>query len=72
MPDAVDHRGKGAQAALMAERIAQAQRERCEWVTTETGIAVDRVPTPSLDNMLRAGLGALCIRRNWVFDPPAT
>ncbi|MDH5672028.1 MAG: GNAT family N-acetyltransferase [Myxococcales bacterium] len=66
-----EHRGQGAQGAIMAARIAEAGRRGCSWVTTETGIPVDDAPSPSLNNMLRLGFGAICVRRNWIVDPPA-
>jgi GNAT superfamily N-acetyltransferase len=61
-------RGRGAQSALMAARIALARDLGLEWVTAETGSETRENPNPSLHNMHRAGLATLYERRNWLLD----
>jgi len=60
------HRGRGAQLALMAVRIAEAARLGARWITAETGSETPEEPNPSLHNMRRAGLEELYPRQNWV------
>ena len=59
------HRHQGAQPALIAARIEAARREGCRWVTAETGLPAEGATNPSLDNLERAGLRRLYVRRNW-------
>jgi GNAT superfamily N-acetyltransferase len=66
-----EHRGRGAQTALMARRIMDAVAHGCDWVTTETGAETAEHPNPSLHNMRRSGLTELYERRNWVWRRPA-
>ena len=60
-----DHRGKGAQGALFAARIAAARAAGCAVVTTETGAPGEAGPGPSYRNMLRAGFTPVGRRVNW-------
>ena len=60
------HRGRGAQLALMAARITEAQQLGAAWVTAETGSETPDDPNPSLHNMRRAGMEELYARQNWV------
>ncbi len=66
-----DHRGKGAQKALMARRIADALAEGCREIVSETGVAVAGQPNPSYDNMLRSGLTVAYLRDNYLPADPA-
>lgn len=59
-------RGRGAQSALMAARIALARDLGLSYVTAETGSETPQNPNPSLHNMHRAGLATLYERRNWL------
>ena len=63
-----EHRGKGAQSALMAARLRAAARAGCRWVSTETGSETLDDPNPSLHNMRRMGFVELYERRNWVAE----
>jgi GNAT superfamily N-acetyltransferase len=64
-----EHRGRGAQGALMAERMREAARRGCSWVVTETGAETADSPNPSLHNMRRMRLPELYERRNIVWRP---
>lgn len=59
------HRGLGAQSALLAARIAAAARSGCTTVVTETGEPKDDEPNPSLANIRRAGFVQVCSRLNF-------
>jgi len=48
-------RGRGAQRALLARRVALARESGCELITTETGVAVPGSPQQSYRNIERAG-----------------
>ena len=60
------HRGKGAQGALLAARIARARERGAELVVTETGERVAGRPSGSYRNILRAGFGEAYLRPNLV------
>jgi len=64
------HRGRGAQRALMARRIAGAAALGCRWLVTETGEDIPDRPNPSYRNMLWAGFRLVYQRPNWVYLPP--
>ncbi len=60
-----EHRGRGAQGALFAERLRRAERLGLREVATETGAPVgDEAPGPSYRNMLRAGFAEAGLRPN--------
>jgi len=61
-----EHRGKGAQNALLAERIEHAARLRCDVVLTETGERRDDLPSNSYRNILRAGFQEVAVTANWL------
>jgi GNAT superfamily N-acetyltransferase len=61
------YRGRGAQTALMARRVADAASLGCTWTTAETGTETEEDPNPSLHNMRRIGLRELYDRRNWIW-----
>lgn len=61
-----EHRGKGAQSALLAARIAAAADAGCSVVVTETGAPVDGVPGGSYRNIVRAGFEPQYVRANYV------
>ena len=59
------HRGRGAQSALLAARIAHAHELGLDLITTETGVPGDEGPGPSYRNILRAGFRAAYVRPNY-------
>jgi GNAT superfamily N-acetyltransferase len=63
-----EHRGKGAQSALLAARIAAAADAGCSVVVTETGEPVDDRPSGSYRNILRAGFEPQYVRANYVLQ----
>jgi GNAT superfamily N-acetyltransferase len=65
-----DQRGKGAQSALLAARIALARELGLDVLTTETGEQRDDGPNASYRNILRAGFEEAYIRPN-LLSPPA-
>jgi len=60
------HRGKGAQAALIAARIEEARRAGCRWVVAEA-----ELDGTSHKNLERAGLRLLYARQNWLWEAAA-
>jgi GNAT superfamily N-acetyltransferase len=61
-----EHRGKGAQGALLAHRIARAGELGCDVVLTETGERREDLPSNSYRNILRAGFEEVAVTDNWV------
>ena len=61
-----EHRGKGGQNALLAERIDHAREAGCDVVVTETGERRDDLPSNSYRNILRAGFTEVAVRANWL------
>ena len=61
-------RNRGAQTALLAQRLADAKRLGCSWVTAETSLDTTEQPNPSYRNMLRLGLRVAYLREKWVFE----
>ena len=59
-----DHRGQGAQGALLAARIALARELGLEVLTTETGNQRADSPSGSYRNVLRAGFEETYVRPN--------
>lgn len=59
------HRGRGAQGALFARRIADGLAAGCKWFVTETGEDTPEDPNPSYRNMLRAGFKLAYMRPNF-------
>jgi GNAT superfamily N-acetyltransferase len=59
-----DHRGRGAQTALLAARIALAADAGCTVLATETGESISGEVNPSLNNIRRAGFEQVCSRLN--------
>jgi hypothetical protein len=62
------HRRRGAQGALMAQRIRDAAANGCEWVITETGEDVPEYPNPSFHNMVRTGFVLAYQRPNFIWE----
>ena len=61
-----DRRRRGAQSALLAQRIADTHRTGRLWAVTETGAPVGREPSPSYNNMQRAGFTLVHRRANYL------
>ena len=61
-----EHRGKGGQSALLAERIRHARAIGCDLLVTETGERRDDLPSNSYRNLLRAGFTEVSVRANWL------
>jgi GNAT superfamily N-acetyltransferase len=59
-----EHRGKGAQSALLAARIARGRELGVHAFTTETGERVPDRPSASYRNILRAGFEEAYLRQN--------
>lgn len=59
-----EHRGKGAQTALIAARIERARELGAEVVVTETGERVEGRPSNSYRNILRSGFSEAYLRPN--------
>lgn len=64
-----EHRGKGAQSALLAARIEAAAAAGCKVVTTETGAPRDGQPGASYRNIVRAGFEPRYVRANYLRSP---
>ncbi len=60
-----EHRKRGAQGALLAERIRVAAAAGCATLATETGETIAGEPSPSLENIRRAGFAQVCSRLNY-------
>ena len=61
-----EHRGKGGQSALLAERVRHARAIGCDVLVTETGERRDDLPSNSYRNILRAGFSEVSVRANWL------
>ena len=61
-----DRRRRGAQGALMAQRISDAHKAGRLYVVTETGAPVGREANPSYNNMQRAGFTLVHRRANYI------
>ena len=61
-----EHRGKGAQSALLAERLRRAAQLGCEVAITETGERQGDRPSNSYRNILRAGFAEQGVTANWL------
>ena len=61
------HRGRGAQSAFLARRIADATAAGCTTLSAETGKPAEGTRNPSLENMTRVGFEVLYDRVNWVW-----
>jgi GNAT superfamily N-acetyltransferase len=63
-----EHRGKGAQNALLATRIHRARELGCRWVSTETGEQRPGDRSGSYRNILRAGFSEQYVVANFRGD----
>jgi GNAT superfamily N-acetyltransferase len=60
------HRGRGAQSALIAQRLAAAREAGCRWACVETAADTPEKPNPSTHNLRRLGFRDAYERQNWV------
>lgn len=63
------HRRRGAQGAIMAQRIRDAIDLGCRWITTETGEDTPEQPNQSYRNMVRLGFQLAYLRPNYIRFP---
>lgn len=61
-----EHRGKGAQSVLLAERIRHAAELGCDVLRSETGERHGDRPSSSYRNLLRAGFQEVTVTANWL------
>jgi GNAT superfamily N-acetyltransferase len=66
-----EHRGKGAQGALLAARVRRARDAGCTAVYTETGEQLPDRPSNSYRNILRAGFTELHVVANFISPSPS-
>jgi hypothetical protein len=64
---ATTDRGRGAQTALLARRLHDAEALGCKWVSADTRAETAEQPNPSFHNMRRAGLDVLYERPTFLF-----
>ncbi|MEW5809727.1 MAG: hypothetical protein AB1925_09750 [Actinomycetota bacterium] len=64
------HRNRGAQSALIAKRVVAAKEAGCRWLVTQTADPGSDGYSPSLNNMIRAGLTPLYARPVWTWGTP--
>jgi hypothetical protein len=64
------HRRRGAQGALMVQRLRDGIEMGCEWFVTETGEETTDNPNPSYHNMLRTGFMLAYFRPNYISMGP--
>jgi GNAT superfamily N-acetyltransferase len=67
-----EHRGKGAQGAILSARIEAAADAGCSVVVTETGEPRNGQPGASYRNILRAGFEPQYVRANYVRSTTAS
>jgi GNAT superfamily N-acetyltransferase len=61
-----EHRGKGAQSVLLAERIRRAAALGCDVLRSETGERRGDRPSNSYRNLLRTGFREVAVTANWL------
>jgi GNAT superfamily N-acetyltransferase len=61
-----EHRGKGAQNVLLAERIRRAAELGCDVMLTETGERREGLPSNSYRNIIRSGFEEVAVTANWL------
>jgi len=61
-----EYRGRGAQSALIAARLAAARDAGCRWCVVETAADRPEKPNPSTHNLRRLGFTDAYERPNWV------
>ena len=63
-----EHRGRGAQSALIAQRVQDARDAGTRWMVCETDEPRSDRPNPSTRNLVRLGFPVAYVRANW--GPP--
>ncbi|MBI1257720.1 MAG: hypothetical protein GC204_09640 [Chloroflexi bacterium] len=63
-----EYRRRGAQGAIMAQRIRDGLDLGCRWFSTETGEETPASPNPSYHNMLRAGFTLAYLRPTYLYQ----
>ena len=63
-------RGRGAQSALIARRIADAYAAGVRWVSVETAEDTPERDAPSFRNVVRQGFRVAYLRPNWLWKAP--
>jgi hypothetical protein len=66
------HRGRGAQSALIARRLADGIAAGCRTFYAEAAEPVEGESNPTYDNMARLGFARRYLRRNYVKRPAVT
>ena len=61
-------RGRGAQSALVARRIADCARSGCTLMIVETAEPAETHPAPSFRNMCRFGFEVAYVRPNYIWE----
>jgi GNAT superfamily N-acetyltransferase len=61
-----EHRGQGAQSALIARRFRDAAEAGCRWMLTETAEETPQRPAASFRNMRRHGFDVAYLRPNYL------
>ncbi len=59
------HRNRGAQSALLAQRVTDGIALGCEWFASETTADTPDRPNPAYHNLLRAGFELAYVRPNY-------
>jgi len=67
---AASHRGRGAQTALVVQRLMDAAAEGCRWVSVETAEQTPEREAPSFRNLLRLGFSVAYTRPNYLWTAP--
>ncbi len=65
------YRRRGAQGAIMAQRIRDGLDLGCRWFSTETDAETQQSPNPSYHNMLRTGFELAYLRSDYLYQPGA-
>lgn len=60
-----NHRGRGAQSALIAHRVREATKMGCDWIVSETAEELPDRPAPSYHNLERLGFTEGYRRQNY-------
>jgi GNAT superfamily N-acetyltransferase len=63
-----DYRGRGAQGALVEQRIRDAKDMGCKWLVVETAQQTPEKEAPSYRNMIRYGFKLAYTRPNYIFE----
>ncbi|UCC82112.1 MAG: GNAT family N-acetyltransferase [Gemmatimonadota bacterium] len=63
-----EYRGRGAQSALLAQRIRDAAELGCEGLVVETAEDRPEKPAPSFRNQLRFGFEVAYVRPNYIYE----